>query len=250
MLEFSNVKFAYDNNINVLNDISFSVGSNEQVAIVGANGAGKTTLMKAVLGLLEAEGNINVSNVEVNGRTLSEIRRMVGYVSQDSDSQLFMSTVLEDIIFGPMNYGMTLDEATQIADITLKELDIEYLKNRKNLSLSSGEKRMAAIAVVLAMQPKLMLLDEPTSTLDAYHRRILINKLNGLPIAKLIATHDLDFVLETCDRVILLNHGTIVADGCALDVLGNKKLLEDNGLELPNCLAGLPARCSRALNEI
>lgn len=247
MLRFDNVSFAYEDNIKILNSLSFSVDNQESLAIVGPNGAGKTTLMKAILGLVEADGNISLDNNEVSKSNLSLIRKEIGYVSQNSDAQLFMPTVLEDMIFGLMNYGKNQEDAVAVAEKTLEELDVSRLMNRRNSTLSSGEKRMVSIATVLAMEPTIMLLDEPSSNLDLHHRRILVNTLNKLDIGKIIATHDLDLVLETCDRVILLNEGRIVADGPSLDILSNRKLLEENGLELPLCIAGLPDRCKEQM---
>jgi len=246
MLKYENVCFAYDDR-KVLNNLTFTVKEGEQVALIGANGAGKTTLLKATLGIFMPEGEILVKGIGLERDTLSKLRKIIGYVSSDSDSQLFMSTVMEDMIFGPINYGISKDEAVKIAREIVEKLDMSGLEERKNMSLSSGEKRIAAIATILTMQPEIILLDEPSSNLDYHHRRILINTLNNLKITKIIATHDLDFVLETCDRVILINNGTIVADGDTLDILTNKKLLEENGLELPFCIAGLPVRCKDKL---
>lgn len=247
MLKFENISYEYGNSRKALDNISLSIEKGQQVAIVGANGAGKTTLMKAALGLVWTSGNITVDGLKVNKDNLKEVRKIIGYIAQDSDSQLFMPTVLEDMIFGPVNYGMSKEDAVKRADEVLEEVGNGALRDRRNMTLSSGEKRMAAIATILAMEPDILFLDEPSSTLDYHHRRLLINALDKLPVTKLIATHDLDLVLECCDRVILINNGTIVADGDTLDILSNKKLLEDNGLELPFCIAGLPERCKDKL---
>lgn len=242
MIKFENVSFAYPGGPEVLKGISFEISEGECVGLVGANGAGKSTLMKAALGLIFTSGLITVDGLEMNRSNLPEIRKALGFVLQNSDNQMFMPTVLEDIIFGPINYGKSREEAEAKADEVLATLNAEHLKNKHNHKLSGGEKRMAAIATILAMDPKFVLMDEPSAALDPRNRRMLINVLNDMPITKIITTHDLDLVLETCDRVLLINEGTIVADGPALEILSDKELLEDNNLELPFCMAGVPSR--------
>lgn len=209
MLCFDHVSFAYPGERTILNDLSFSVSEGEQVGLIGANGAGKSTLMKAALGLITVSGTITIDGLEMNRDNLADIRRRLGYVLQDSDNQMFMPTVFED-------------------------------------KLSGGEKRMAAIATILAMQPKIMLMDEPSTALDPKNRRTLIRTLNALPVTKIIATHDLDLVLETCDRVLLLHDGQIAADGPAGEILRDRALLEQHSLELPFCLAGVPERAKKS----
>ena len=209
-----------------------------------ADGAGKSTLMKAALGLITVSGTITIDGLEMNRGNLADIRRRLGYVLQDSDNQMFMPTVFEDMLFGPLNYGMPRPEA--LVDRTLAELNLTHLKNRRNHKLSGGEKRMAAIATILAMQPKIMLMDEPSTALDPKNRRTLIRTLNALPVTKIIATHDLDLVLETCDRVLLLHDGQIAADGPAWEILRDRALLERHSLELPFCLAGVPERAKKS----
>lgn len=242
MIKFENVVFGYGEEKNALNYVSFHISEGEQVGLIGANGAGKSTLMKAMLGLIPAKGKITVDGVEVNQENLSRIRQCLGYVLQDSDNQMFMPTVYEDMIFGPLNYGKSKKEADQLAREALEELDLMHLKDRQNYKMSGGEKRMAAIATILAMNPKVMLMDEPSTALDPKNRRRLIRILQKLPTTKIIATHDLDLVLETCDRVLVLNQGKLVADGSVRDILWNRKLLEKYNLELPFCLAGIPER--------
>jgi len=242
MLDFQNVSCAYPGGESVLHGMSFHIAEGEQVGLIGANGAGKSTLIKAALGLIGAEGRITAGGLPVNGKNLAEIRRTLGCVLQDSDDQMFMPTVLEDMLFGPMNYGASRREAERLADEALASLGAEHLKHRRNHGISGGEKKLAAIATVLAMHPRVMLIDEPTAGLDPRNRRALINVLGALPVTKLIATHDLDLVLELCDRVILLHEGSVAADGPAEEILRDRPLLEANGLELPFCLAGPPER--------
>ena len=246
MLCFDHVSFAYPGERTILNDLSFSVSEGEQVGLIGANGAGKSTLMKAALGLITVSGTITIDGLEMNRGNLVDIRRRLGYVLQDSDNQMFMPTVLDDMVFGPMNYGLSRAAAEQRAEETLAALHMEYLRDRHNHKMSGGEKRMAAVATILAMQPKIMLMDEPSTALDPKNRRTLIRTLNALPVTKIIATHDLDLVLETCDRVLLLHDGQIAADGPAGEILRDRALLEQHSLELPFCLAGVPERAKKS----
>lgn len=242
MLKFDHVSYVYPGGSRGLRDMSFHIREGEQVGLIGANGAGKSTLMKAALGLISAQGQITAAGLEMNGTNLPAIRQSLGYVLQDSDNQMFMPTVLEDMVFGPVNYGMDRREAEQEAIAVLESLGMGYLKDRHNHRISGGEKRMAAIATILAMHPKVMLMDEPSAALDPRNRRAVIRALNGIGVTKLIASHDLDLILETCDRVLLVRDGTIVADGGAGEILRDRGLLEANDLELPFCLAGVPQR--------
>ena len=224
----------------ILDNIDLHMHCGQMVALIGPNGAGKSTLMKAALGLLPYTGSITVDGIPVTRKTLPEVRRKLGYVLQDADNQMFMPTVLDDMVFGPMNYGLSRAAAEQRAEETLAELHMEYLRDRHNHKMSGGEKRMAAVATILAMQPQMLLMDEPSTALDPRNRRTLIRVLRQRPETKLIASHDLDLVLETCSRVLLLAGGRLAADGAAGEILRDRTLLEENGLELPLCLAGVP----------
>ncbi len=237
MLEFKNVSFSYGDHP-VLDNLSFKINDGEAVGLIGANGAGKSTIMKLVLGLLAGEGEICLDNIPVCKKNLADIRKKIGFVLQDSDNQMFMPTVYEDMIFGPMNYGMSREEADRRVDEVLASLNLTELKYRSNHKISGGEKRMAAIATILAMQPDVILMDEPSTALDPVNRRTVINTVNSLKQTKLIASHDLDMILDTCDRVILLSRGKIAADGDAEKILSDKALLEANRMELPFCLQG------------
>ena len=194
--------------------------------------------MKLLLGLIEGEGKILVDGMEVRRDTLPVIRRKLGFVLQNSDNQMFMPTVYEDMMFAPLNYMLTREEAEARVDAVLAQLHLEDLKHRYNHKISGGEKRMAAIATVLAMEPEAILMDEPTSALDPYNRRIVINTIRELKQTKLITSHDLDMILDTCDRVILLSDGKIAADGDAQVILRDRALLEQHRMELPLSLMG------------
>ena len=238
MIEFQNVSFSYESGTPVLQNLSFSIGVGEAVGLIGANGAGKSTIMKILLGLLPCEGGVTVGGLAVKKQNLGEVRKKLGFVLQNSDNQMFMPTVYEDMMFAPRNYGLSKEEAEARVDRVLSELGLTELKNRYNHKISGGEKRMAAIATILAMEPEAILMDEPSTALDPVNRRTVIRAINGLTMTKLIASHDLDMILDTCDRVILLSHGQVAADGPAGEILRDKALLEANRMELPFCLAG------------
>lgn len=239
ILEIENLSFAYGNlrgnsQKSVLNNMNLSIENGESVGLIGENGAGKSTFLKLLTGLLDMqEGKVRVSGLEMKKENLRNIRTEIGYVFQDSDSQLFMSTVYEDVAFAPRNYGKSEEETKKAAMSALSKVHMEDKKDRQIYRLSGGEKKLAAIATVLAVGTKLMLLDEPSVALDPKNRRNLIHILNELPGAKIIASHDLDFVYDTCKRVILLSGGRIAADGGAKEILTDRELLEGHGLELP-----------------
>ena len=245
MIRFDNVTFAYERGKPVLSGVSFAIEKGETVGLIGANGAGKSTVMKLLLGLTGpgagtgnaagtlTEGRILADGMEVIPRNLAQIRRKLGFVLQNSDDQMFMPTVWEDMLFGLRNYGMTQQEAEQRADKVLRDLGQEYLRGLYNHKISGGEKRMAAVATVLAMEPEVLLMDEPTSALDPYNRRIVINTIRKLPGTKIITSHDLDMIYDTCTRVILLSEGRVAADGPSAGILHDKELLEANRMELP-----------------
>ena len=236
MIQFKNVSFSYAPEHPVVENLSFTIQAGESVGLIGANGAGKSTIMKLMLGLLRGSGEITVDNLSVNRQNLAEIRKKIGFVLQDSDNQMFMPTVYQDMIFGPRNYGLSPEETERRVDEVLSRLGLTELKYRHNHKISGGEKRMAAIATILAMEPEVILMDEPSTALDPVNRRTVINTIRTLPQTKLIASHDLDMILDTCQRVILLSHGKIAADGDAEEILRNQKLLEDHRMELPLCL--------------
>ena len=238
MIDFQNVSFAYETGRPVLRELNFRIGRGEAVGLIGANGAGKSTVMKLLLGLLQGEGKILVDGVEVKRASLGEIRRKLGFVLQNSDDQMFMPTVYEDMIFAPLNYMLSREEADARVDAVLARLHLEDLKHRYNHRISGGEKRMAAIATILAMEPEAILMDEPTSALDPCNRRLVINTIRELPQTKLITSHDLDMILDTCERVILLSNGRVAADGPAETILRDRALLEANRMELPLSLMG------------
>lgn len=238
-IEVNHLSFSYGpKESEVLSDISFKSSENETIGIIGANGVGKSTLLKLMVGLLlEHSGEILVNQIEVNKYTLAHIREKTAYVFQDSDSQLFMTTVYEDVAFAPRNYGYPEVEVERRVTEALNKVHIENLKDKHNYRLSGGQKKLASIATILSMEPDIILLDEPSIALDPKNRRNLINILNSLSGLKIIASHDLDMILDTCNRTILLSDGKIVKDGNTQEILNDKALLDNNGLELPLSLS-------------
>ena len=236
-INFEHVNYSYEKSVPILRDVTFSAHEHESIGLIGANGVGKSTLLKLLVGLnLGYEGTISVEGMKVEKQILPKIRERIGYVFQDSDSQLFMSTAYEDIAFGPRNYGLSEPEVQERVEHALSMIHIEHLKNKQIYKMSGGEKKMVSIATILAMTPDIILMDEPSIALDPRNRRYLIQILNQFHHLKIIASHDLDMILDTCSRVILMAEGTIIRDGKAEEILSDKELLEANGLELPLCM--------------
>lgn len=233
-INIDNLSFAYEHGEKILDGISFTAREQDSIGIVGANGVGKSTLLKLLVGLnTEYEGSIRVEEIPVEKETLPRIREKIGYVFQDSDSQLFMTTAYEDIAFAPRNYGLPPAEVEQRVQHALELVHIEYLRDKQIYKMSGGEKKLVSIATILSMTPDIILMDEPSVALDPRNRRNLIHILNEFEHLKIIASHDLDFILDTCSRTILMSEGKIIADGDTKDILSDRKLLEAHGLELP-----------------
>lgn len=231
MLKIENLTVKYPDGKLAVDNFSLSVESGKKVALVGANGAGKSTLMLAIEGLLEGEGSIFVDGMVLNKENLADIRQRVGMVFQNPDDQLFMANIYDDIAFGPRNMGLDEESVRYRVEDRLKLLGISNLRDKTALKMSGGEKRMAAMATVLAMKPSVMLLDEPTAFLDPKARRTLINVLNTLPHTMLIATHDLAFAKEVCEHVVVMKEGRVFAEGSCVDILYDEKLMDEGGLE-------------------
>jgi cobalt/nickel transport system ATP-binding protein len=233
-LEVRKLHFSYPDGQEAIKDMSFVIHHGESVGIIGANGAGKSTLLMLLMGIFfPHSGEVLVGDVHVAKKTLPMIRQSLGLVFQDPDDQLFMTSVFEDVAFGPRNYGLDEEEVEARVDEALEKVGIPHLKHRAPFKLSGGEKRAAAIAAVLAMHPDLLIMDEPTSALDPKARRRVIELLKSFGHTKIITSHDLDMVLDTCRRVIVLRAGEVAADGAAGDILSDETLLDSCGLELP-----------------
>lgn len=231
MITIQNLTVTYPDQTTAIDNLSLSVDKNENIALLGGNGAGKTSLLLALVNVLEAQsGTIKIDDIVLCKKTVSEIRKRVGLVFQNPDDQLFMPYIFDDIAFGCRNFGMTENEVKIRVAETLDQLGISQLQKRSSLKLSGGEKRMAAIATVLAMRPSILMFDEPTAFLDHKARRALIATLKDLPHTKIVATHDLTFALEVCNRVVLLKNGSVVKEG-GLDLLYDKKVMESCGMD-------------------
>jgi cobalt/nickel transport system ATP-binding protein len=245
VLDVEGLRFGYPGGKEVLTGLSLHVDRGERVAVLGPNGAGKTTLLLHLIGILEAgEGSIRVEGIHLAPDTLREVRRRIGLVFQDPDDQLFMPTVREDVAFGPANYGVTGAELDSRVSRALAQVGAEHLGASAPHHLSGGERRRVSVATVLAMQPDILVLDEPSSNLDPAGRRELANVLSDLDTTMLLVTHDLPFALELCPRSIVINHGSVVADGPTREILTDRDLMQANRLELP--LGFDPARLDLA----
>ncbi len=232
------VRYTYPNGTAALEGVDLQIHRGEAVALVGPNGAGKSTLMLHLNGILRAQvGEVWVNGLEVEPGTLREVRRRVGLVFQDPDDQLFMPTVFDDVAFGPINLGWPEDEVRHRVAHALEDVGLVGYETRAPYHLSGGEKRRAAIATVLAMEPELLVLDEPTSGLDPAGRRRLIELLRRLSPTLLIASHDLDMVLEICERCLLMDGGRIVAEGPPQDLFEDEATLAVHRLERPSLMA-------------
>lgn len=249
IVQAEDVKYTYPDGNEALKGVSFMIHHGESVAIIGANGAGKSTLLMHLNGLmLPSSGMIRVGDYPLSKDTVHNIRRTVGMVFQDSDDQLFMPTVFDDVAFGPVNMGLPHDVVKQKVEETLERVGALHLKNRPTHRLSGGEKRAVAIATVLSMSPDILVMDEPTSSLDPMARRGLIGLLKGFHHTKIIATHDLDMVLDLCERTIIIREGVVAADGKSIDLLRDEALLASCHLEKPMRLQGCPV-CGSKNNQ-
>ena len=240
-VEVKNLHHVYPDGTVALHDVSFRIHHGESVAIIGANGAGKSTLLLHLNGYLSAtSGEIVIGDTLLIKRNLTEIRRTVGMVFQDPDDQLFMPTVFDDIAFGPLNMGLSSREVETRVMEALGRVDAADLRDKAPYRLSGGEKKRVAIATVLSMLPEILVLDEPTSGLDPHARRQLIALLKAFHHTRITTSHDLDMVLELCDRTIVLHEGRVMADGPTLEIFGNKELLKTCRLEKPFAMQGCP----------
>ena len=251
----SGLTYRYPDGRPALRGVDLRIGSGESVALVGPNGAGKSTLILHLNGLLPGRGragpihahgeaasgggpdragpSVWIEGLEVNERNGPEVRRRVGLVFQDPDDQLFGTSVLDDVAFGPLNLGMGRLEARRLAEECLARVDLAGAADRMPHHLSFGERKRACLAGVLACRPSVLVLDEPSANLDPRGRRRFIALIRDLPATKLIATHDLEMALELCERSVLLDDGRVVADGPTRAILADDELVEAHGLEVP-----------------
>lgn len=233
-IDVENLNFGYKQDELIFKDFSFHAKENDSIGVIGANGVGKSTLLKLLVGLnLNFKGSIRIEEIPLEKSTLNKIREKIGFVFQDAENQLFMTTVYDDVAFAPKNYGLPRDEVERRVTEALQKTRIQHLINKPVYALSGGEKKLASIATILSMTPDIILMDEPAVALDPKNRRNLISLLRDFNHLKIITSHDLDFIWDTCNRVVLMNQGQIIADDKPDIILRNKELLEENGLELP-----------------
>ncbi|MDE0802215.1 MAG: ATP-binding cassette domain-containing protein [Acidimicrobiales bacterium] len=234
VLAVEGLAYAYPDGHQALFGVDMRIEAGERVALLGPNGAGKTTLVLHLNGIhLAGRGSVRVAGTMVEKSSLAEIRRRVGLVFQDPDDQLFMPTVRDDVAFGPANLGLRGDELDHRVHDALAAVGMTDVADRAPHHLSFGQRRRVAVATVLAMRPDVLVLDEPSSNLDPASRRELAEILVGLEQTILLVTHDLPYALELCPRSLVMNEGTIVADGPTADILGDAALMAANRLELP-----------------
>jgi len=234
IVEFKDVHYQYPDGTAALNGLSFKISHGESVGIVGANGSGKSTLLMHTNGyLLPQTGTITIGDFQLDKKTRQEIRKKVGLIFQNPDDQLFMPTVFDDVAFGPLNLGLSPERVSETVQEALETVGCSALRDKPPHHLSGGQKSAVAIASVIAMQPDILVMDEPASHLDPKSRRALINLLRHFHHTKIIASHDLDLILDICERCIIIKGGKVVADGPTEEILSDRQLLEENNLELP-----------------
>ena len=240
VIEITNLQYRYHDGTEALRGISFRVLPGECLALLGPNGSGKSTLLLHLSGLLPeklfGDGAVKIFGEAVATENLEKIRRQIGLVFQDPDDQLFCPTVAADVAFGPQQLGLSEAEIAARVKKSLAQVGLAGFEERATHHLSHGEKRRACLAGVLACEPAVLVLDEPTSDLDPRGRREFKAMLRQLPATKLIATHDLELAVELCARTIILDHGQIIADGRTVELLADEQLMLAHGLERPHIL--------------
>jgi cobalt/nickel transport system ATP-binding protein len=234
LIKIDQLSFSYPDGTRAIDGLSLQIPLGGAVGIVGANGAGKSTLVSHLNGwFLPQQGSIIVDGVEVSSRNLERVRKHVGLLFQNPDDQLFTARVYDDVMFGPLNLGMERKKAEAATERLLREFGLWEIRDKPPSHLSHGQKRFAALAAVLVMNPGVLVMDEPTSDLDPRNRRKLIGLIGSLQATKIAVSHDLDFIWESCAEVCIMNEGRIVAQGETRQILSDRALLEKNGLELP-----------------
>jgi cobalt/nickel transport system ATP-binding protein len=239
-IEVRDLQYVYPDGKEALKGISFCVEEGECIGLIGPNGSGKSTLLLHLNGVLperlEAVSRVVVSGIPLSPKTLHQIRRQVGLLFQDPDDQLFCPTVYEDVAFGPKQFGVPETEIRHVVETTLKKVGLEGFGDRSPHHLSGGEKQRVCLAGILACTPGVLVLDEPTNNLDPRGKRELKELLKTIPATKIIASHDLELVVDLCERTIILDSGLIIADGPTIKLLSNEQLMIEHGLEKPHSL--------------
>lgn len=229
-IEIENLSYSYPDGQQALSDINLTIGIGETVALIGPNGAGKSTLLLHLNGILRSDGMVRILGVLLEDKSLKWVRSKVGLVFQDPEDQLFSPTVFDDVAFGPINMGYSEEEVRRRVSQALKWVGMEGYEGRSPHHLSVGEKKRIAIATILSMSPEILVIDEPSSNLDPRAKWGLIDLLKGLPMTKIVASHDLEIVRALCQRAIVLDEGRVVADDSTHCIMSNASLLERHGL--------------------
>jgi cobalt/nickel transport system ATP-binding protein len=233
-VRITRLNYTYPDGTKALEGIDLDVACGERIAIVGPSGAGKSTLLLHLNGVLSGTGSIKIMGDSLGQTNLQKIRKQVGLLFQDPNDQLFCPTVFEDIAFGPLNLSVPANEIPRRVEKALHDCGLDYsIRSRSSHHLSLGERRRVSLAAVLVMEPSILGMDEPTSNLDPRNRRHLIEVVSGLSATLIIATHDLEFVLDVCSRTVVMDRGKIWADGETRSMLANAELMEAHGLEVP-----------------
>jgi len=235
-INIEKLEYSYPDGTKALKGIDMRIFEGESVGLIGPNGAGKSTLLLHLNGILRGSGKLKIMGLQMTDENLDVIRNKVGLVFQDPEDQLFMPTVFDDVAFGPINAGLKIEEIKALVKGALQKVDISDLTDRISHHLSFGEKKRVSLATIISMKPEIMALDEPTSNLDPKARYDLIQFLKKISKTKIVASHDLDMVLEVCDQVIMLDRGIIVASGITKEILSNEPLLKKHNLLSPLCL--------------
>jgi cobalt/nickel transport system ATP-binding protein len=233
IIEIRSLSFCYPDGIRALDDVTIEIHRDEAVGIVGPNGAGKSTLLLHLNGLLRGTGSVRIMGMEVNGHNMREIRQAVGLVFQDPEDQLFTPTVYDDVAFGLLYARVPPPELSARVERALSAVGLRGFESRSAHHLSFGEKKKVSLATVLALEPGIIALDEPTSNLDPGSRDEFVRLLGSCKGTKIVATHDLDLVVELCERAVLLSGGKVVADGSTAEILGDRDLMERHRLKVP-----------------
>ncbi|MCL2491254.1 MAG: ATP-binding cassette domain-containing protein [Coriobacteriia bacterium] len=233
-IEVTDLSFRYPDGTQALDSVSFLIEHGRRVALLGPNGAGKSTLISHLNGITLAQsGTVAIEDVPITDETVHEVRTRVGVVFQDPDNMLFMTNIGDDIAFGPLNMRLSADEVARRVDVVLEAMGISELRDKPGMHISYGQKKRAALAAVLAMEPAVLVLDEPTSNLDPRAKREMTDLVSGLDITLMIATHDMDLAWAMCDTALVLDEGRVVAHGPARQIMSDEDLMVSHGLEVP-----------------
>lgn len=231
---------AYPDGTDALRGVDLTIARGERVALLGPNGAGKSTLILHLNGVIMPQaGTIEIGNEKISPTTARSIREKVGLVFQDPDDQLFMTTVHDDVAFGPLNMGLGVEDVERRVHDALHSVGLAEVTSKSSQHLSFGQKKRIALATILVMEPEILVLDEPTSNLDPRAKREMVELLGSLDVTMLVATHDMDLAWKLCTRAVVIDGGRVVADGAHDEILTDQTLLDTHGLEMPHSARGL-----------